>query len=330
MFAAVAAIAGVVAAGAGVYGAVSSAGAMEDAADTAAGAQRDAASQASATQRYIFNEQKKLNAPYQTPGLAALPQLQAAILGGPVSYLPEGYESLKTSDVAAENLAEKRKLLTTFDPHFNDSTFWAPWSQENPNRLSAMANKYDEGQTWYRGPNGELTNVDPTKTVEAYQPTKTPAYEWQLGENTRNLDRTLRSLGRSNSTYGLRAMSDMQSGLAAGEYDKGIARLSGLVDIGQRSAGAQGSALSDMGNSLSALQMQTGQANANAAYAKGNAQAGLYSGIGGAVGNTIGTGLNLYNAGQTNGWWGGGNTLSGIKATGMPYNYNSTLSNTAG
>jgi hypothetical protein len=54
----------------------------------------------------------------------------------------------------------------------------------------------------YQGLNGEIVDTPPMLQSQAFNPTETDAYKWQQQQMDKNTGRTLRSLGRSNSTYG--------------------------------------------------------------------------------------------------------------------------------
>lgn len=95
-------------------------------------------------------------------------------------------------------------------------------------RLTAFDPGYKQGQTLYRAPDGSITDKPPMLSAN-YQLDNDPGFQWR----NRQLDRSLRSLGRSNSTYGMQAKADF----SGNEYDRSLSRLATLAGFGQGSAG---------------------------------------------------------------------------------------------
>lgn len=95
-------------------------------------------------------------------------------------------------------------------------------------RLTAFDPGYKQGQTLYRAPDGGITDKPPMLSAN-YQLDNDPGFQWR----NRQLDRSLRSLGRSNSTYGMQAKADF----SGNEYDRSLSRLSTLAGFGQGTAG---------------------------------------------------------------------------------------------
>jgi hypothetical protein len=94
--------------------------------------------------------------------------------------------------------------------------------------LTAFDPGYVQGQTKYRAPDGSIVDKAPTLSAN-YQLDNDPGFQWR----NRQLDRSLRSLGRSNSTYGMQAKADF----SGNEYDRSLSRLATLAGFGQGSAG---------------------------------------------------------------------------------------------
>ena len=105
-----------------------------------------------------------------------------------------------------------------------------------------------------------------------FNPTTSDSYKWQDNQ----LGRTLRSMGRSNSSYGIAERSN----LAANEYDKQLARLADLTNIARGGASSLASASAGFSNSASQNLINSGNNQANASLAGGLMQQnGLYNGI---------------------------------------------------
>lgn len=95
-------------------------------------------------------------------------------------------------------------------------------------RLTAFDPGYKQGQTLYRAPDGSVTDKPPVLSAN-YQLDNDPGFQWR----NKQLDRSLRSLGRSNSTYGMQAKADF----SGNEYDRSLSRLATLAGFGQGTAG---------------------------------------------------------------------------------------------
>lgn len=109
----------------------------------------------------------------------------------------------------------------------------------------------------------------PMANGKTWSPTETPAYQWQQQQQDKNLGRTLRSLGRSNSTYGMNVRADANRNLAASEYDRQLNRLASLTDVARGGAASLGNASSNYGNTAGNISLTSGENQANAALASG-------------------------------------------------------------
>jgi len=101
---------------------------------------------------------------------------------------------------------------------------------------------------------------DPTSYMNS------PAYEWQQGQIDKNMGRTLSSLGRRNSSYGMGALATAKGNLAAQEYDAAYNRMLDPIRIGQTALASTNQAGANMqtnygnyGNNIAGLNMASGQ-----------------------------------------------------------------------
>jgi len=119
-------------------------------------------------------------------------------------------------------------------PYYQSAILGGPVQYQDPNyqRLTSFDPEYKAGSTQYRAPDGSIVDAAPMLSAE-YNPQESPGYQWQLQQGQKQLDRTLRSLGRSNSTYGMQQQGNFIQNLNANEYDKGINRLATLAGFGQ-------------------------------------------------------------------------------------------------
>lgn len=148
-------------------------------------------------------------------------------------------------------------------PMYQSAVLGGPVDYADPRyqRLTAFDPGYQQGQTLYRGPDGNIVNQAPTLSAN-YDLKEDPGFQWR----NKQLDRSLRSLGRSNSTYGMQAKADF----SGNEYDRSLSRLSTLAGFGQgtagnvaqqgnNAAGQTANVNTNMANQLSALYGQRGQ-----------------------------------------------------------------------
>lgn len=271
----------------GSLGAVMGANATEDAANTSAAATKDAAAMQTRLQREMFYRQLADYEPYKQLGLAALPMYQSAILGGPVKYNDPNYKLMSGDDIAAYNKNLSAEWVNGEYGKIGQNAFLGAYAQQ---AAGGKAPRLSATGTYYRGPNGEITQTPPQLTAE-YNYKESPTLAPQISAYNRALaSRGLSGSGQASKGYG---------DLAAGDYYKQLSLLGGLVDVGRGVATSTAGAAQNMGNSLSSIYGNVGAANSNAALLAGQARAGLYSGLGAQSGNAISNAYNgykLYNA----------------------------------
>jgi len=270
--------------------------ASENSAD-AAGAAADQQAQSSAAalglQRDQFNYQKSLNEPFYKGSMPAYYQLLSAVTGQPQSYVDPsapGAKTLTDQEIRNANIAAIQKQF----PDWTDTQIAI--GLKHPENLP-----YQYGTDYYRDASGNITTQAPAsamKSTGVWQPTETPAYAWQQQQANKNNSRTLRALGRENSSYGMGEQFKTQQNLAANEYDKQLSRLSDLTNVARGGA----STLTQGGNAYSTGAannlINSGNNQANATLAGGMMQQNnLYNAIGTGMG-VLNTGLKAYNAGS--------------------------------
>lgn len=130
-----------------------------------------------------------------------------------------------------------------------------------------------------------------------FDPTQSDAFKYR----EKDLGRTLRSLGRSNSSYGI----DIRNRAAADEYDKQLSRLGDLTNIARGGASSLGSASGAYATGASQTLQNMGEGQANATLAGGMMQQnGLYNGIntGTSLANLGIKAYSQYNQPSSSGW----------------------------
>lgn len=280
---------GVVAAGA--IGAAASTYASNKSASATKGA---ANTQAAATNRALdldrdkYEYGKTLQEPFYKSSLPAYFNYVDAITGERQDYADPNYTKLSEDDIRSENyrdLQTRRNSGDRFFGKYSDNDL-AKALDRNPTLLA-----YDPTKTYYRDPNGGIsTNAPPILQSKEFNPTETPAFRWQQSQMEKNTGRTLRSLGRANSTFGMNVMGDQNRNLAASEYDRQLGRLADLTNIARGGASSLAGAASGYADSSGQKIMNNGNNQANASLAGAAIkQQGLY--------NSIQSGASLANLG---------------------------------
>lgn len=113
-----------------------------------------------------------------------------------------------------------------------------------------------------------------------YDFTASPVAKYAMETGGREYMRGLGARGLAGGGIAPYGLADLKSRIYASDYDKQIARLSGLVDIGTGTA----SGLSNLGQQYATnagnITINAGENQANAILAQGRNQASLYSGMG--------------------------------------------------
>jgi hypothetical protein len=163
---------------------------------------------------------------------------------------------------------------------------------------------YDKGLSSFDQMTSAI-NGTPMANGKTWTPTESPAYKWQQQQMEKNTGRSLRAMGRYNSTYGMNAVTEGNKNLAASEYDKQLGRLADMTNIARGGASTLANASSGFANNAGNSLVNMGNNQANAALAGGvmrqnslnNMSQGLYSGANLAIkayGNSNNNGA-LYN-----------------------------------
>lgn len=172
-----------------------------------------------------------------------------------------------------------------------------------------------------------MTSVAPDGS---FTPKESEAYKWQLGQAEKNNSRTLRALGRENSSYGMGEQFKSQQNLASNEYDKQLARLADLTNIARGGASslatassgytnAAGQNMLNQGSVLSDIYANQGNNAANATLAGGMlAQNSLYN-TQQNLGSLANLGLKAYDTFKSNGSGSSADSSGGWSTTSGEY-----------
>lgn len=109
---------------------------------------------------------------------------------------------------------------------------------------------------------------------------ESPAAKYAFTTGGRELMRGLGARGLAGSGLAPVKLAELKSGIYASDYDKQIARLSGLVDIGRGTASGLSALGQQYGTTAGNIYVGAGENAANAALAQGRNQASLYQGLG--------------------------------------------------
>jgi hypothetical protein len=132
-----------------------------------------------------------------------------------------------------------------------------------------------------------------------YNMKQSPAAQYSLKQGSKSLNRQLAARGLLGSGNAATRLSELSSGIAAGDYNDQYQRLLDQIKVGTGASAQAGNTTAGMGNAANMLSQATQNASGNMINAVGNAanaRASLYSGYGAAANSAINTGLNTYNA----------------------------------
>lgn len=274
----------------------------EDAKNKAIDNEKQASANALKLQRDQFDYQKQINQPFYDRSLPGYMSLVSAITGKPQQYNDPQYHQLEGRDAASEAW---KKIQA--DTSLASSDFWKDVGHgEDPlGRIMRDGSLSQLTQGYYKGPKGDVVTDVPQLNSGTWKPQDTEAYKWQNEQLDKNMGRSLRALGRSNSTYGMNAMSDAKKGLAASEYDKQLGRLADLTNIARGGASTLANASTGFTNAAGQNMLNNGTNMANASLAGGMLkQNSLYNNQQNGM-SLANLGLKTYDYGKQNGWWGG-------------------------
>lgn len=125
---------------------------------------------------------------------------------------------------------------------------------------------YNRGLKGFEQYSSAITG-EPDSTGRVWNPIESPAYQWQQQQTEKNNGRSLRALGRENSSYGMNVQADSNRSLAVSEYDKQLNRLADLTNVARGGAASLTSSSGNYGNNAGNLAVQTGENIANSSLA---------------------------------------------------------------
>lgn len=132
----------------------------------------------------------------------------ATARGGQLNALQSFVPPVQPSTPAAGGFTEANDGLT------------GPILPAGGNGGNALAYPGGRGNYMGYGSNGGGLRVDPNYLPEIWDYKDSPEYQWRLAKATKGLNRNLLARGRSNSTFGVNALSNLQSDIAADEVNR--------------------------------------------------------------------------------------------------------------
>ena len=129
---------------------------------------------------------------------------------------------------------------------------------------------------YYGGPQ-QYTDANGVQQTTTYSPQESEAFKF-IKENTqRDLDRRLRSMGRSNSTYGMNAMGRTLGDLNAQNEQQQYSRLGNMIDLSKYGTGGLASTRYNAGGSLANLYSGLGAKQMQGYQSLGQAKSDMWN-----------------------------------------------------
>ena len=129
-----------------------------------------------------------------------------------------------------------------------------------------------------------------------YDMKESPAAQYQLAQGTKALNRSLASRGLSGSGNAAQRISDLNSSVAASDWNAQYNRLSDALKLGTGASASMGSAANSAANTMANAYGQQASNLGNIYQQQGQNQASLYAGLGGMTSKAVGQGMAAYNA----------------------------------
>lgn len=142
--------------------------------------------------------------------------------------------------------------------------------------------------------------IDPN-TGRMWTPESSPAFAWQKQQSEDDLNRRLRSMGRSNSTFGNQAFMNNNRNIYASEFDKQLGRLSDLSNIARSSAGSLAEINAGTFKNVDASIGRTGDNQSNYDMGVGSLISGNIKQSQDGIGDLANTAMKMYGGGLFSG-----------------------------
>jgi hypothetical protein len=151
-------------------------------------------------------------------------------------------------------------------PLYQSAVTGQPVNYTDPSyvKLTPFDKGYVQGADKYRAPDGSIVDKAPQMSTK-YDLQQDPGFQWR----NQQLDRSLRALGRSNSTYGINAKGDF----SGNEYNRSLGRLSQLAGFGQSNVGNVAASGNTAANQIAGVNTST----ANSLSSLYGQRGGLYT-----------------------------------------------------
>lgn len=149
-----------------------------------------------------------------------------------------------------------------------------------------------------------------------YDMKESPAAQYQLTQGTKALNRAMASRGLSGSGNAVNRLTELNSSIAASDWNNQYKRLLDAINIGTSAAAKTASAGGQYVDNLNTTSSQTGANEWNNAKALSS----IYGNVGNSLSNSA---ANFAALGTKSGWWGGSGDNTKLQwggATGDPIN----------
>ena len=228
--------------------AVVGAGAAIITGNKSANAVKDAAQQSADVQRYMYDQSRSDYAPWRSVGVNALNKLAKIYGVAPETMMPSWGQQAATQGGVAGNYGMTNDL----------------WGGYN---YGGVTGNYQGLPTQQQTTAQSANDNDPF--ADFY---KSPDYQFRLNEGMKAIERSAAARGGLRSGATMKAVGNYAQGVASGEWNNYVNRLSALAGIGQQ-------ATQDTAN----LGQNYANAASNAFTNAGNARASAYANTGSAI-----------------------------------------------
>lgn len=223
----------------------------------------------------------------------------AQVIGGTLPGVIQGAAGVYGSQNAAEKQtqADQNAINTQTSTLGNINNIWATQQQTGQGANTALQSSL--------GLNGQT--ADPSNFLNM------PGYQFAVQQGTQAIQRQAASMGSAYTPNTSEAIGQYVTGTAAQDYNTYISQLMGAAGLGTTANQGLQTGAQTVGNNISTLQQNQGQAQASGVSGASNAIGGLF-GVNGAGTSLIGAAGRALTGGGSSGGGGGGSGMSGNPA----------------
>jgi hypothetical protein len=261
-------------AGAGVYGS-----------NSAADAQKDAAKRAQQTALRNYLMQLQAQEPARYTGYQALGDINSALGYTTPAYADQNALARGLTPLGTKEALSGLKSGLSVDQISQMGTIVNP-NAKTLRRLTKAGLSFDQIKQLQGMPQAQT--AQPAQTGNDFSRfMDSPDYGFRRSEGERGIGNSFAARGGAASGNALRALTEFNSNLAAGEFGNWFNRRMGLAGMGQQATGAVGNAGNQTANAMMGLQQGIGDSRASGVMGAANSITGA-----------VNSGMNNYLMGQ--------------------------------